>query len=102
MNPHAIARSLFATLTVTALLGGCTTTSINTDAAQRTNAALERLDQTPGASPPSAYHDRELRLWQDQPQYAALVDGLPPVKRMRLISAVAPAYPPFMRPVRKF
>jgi TonB family protein len=79
-----------------ALLGGCTTTSINTDAAQRANATLDNLDKADGPSPPSRYHDQEIRLWRDQPRYASLVDARP-VKRMRMISAAAPHYPPLLR-----
>jgi TonB family protein len=62
------------------------------DAPQRANTTLARLDEQ-GASPPSRYHDQEIRLWHDQPQYAALVDAPPPLKRMRMISASAPTYP---------
>lgn len=95
MNPNALAISLCAALTAPSLIGGCVTT-INTDAPQRANTALERLDQM-ASSPPSRYHDQEIRLWRDQPQYAALVDAPPPLKRMRMISAAAPAYPLLLR-----
>ena len=86
---------LLSAATLLLELNGCVTT-INTDAVERTNRTLETLDQTPGPPPPGRYHDQTLRLWQDQPQYAALVDARP-VKRMRLISAVSPAYPPLLR-----
>jgi TonB family protein len=96
MKPTAIALGLRAFLTLPPLIGGCTATTINTDAPQRANTTLARLDDQ-GDSTPSRYHDQEIRLWRDQPQYAALVDAPPPVKRMRMISAVAPAYPRWLR-----
>lgn len=96
MKPRLTGRTLLAMTAAAGLLAGCVTT-LNTDAVERTNAALEKLDHTPGPAPPGRYHDQTIRLWQDQPQYAALVDAPPPAKRMRLISAVAPAYPPLLR-----
>jgi TonB family protein len=96
MKSRGIDCSFFAAIAALGLLGGCTTTSINTDAAQRANATLDRLDQTDGPSPPGRYHDQQIRLWRDQPQYVSLVDARP-VKRMRMISAAAPRYPPFLR-----
>jgi TonB family protein len=73
---------------------GCTT-SVNSDAPQRANAVLAGLDQS-GASAPSQHHDQILRLWRDRPEYVALADATP-VKRMRMISAAAPTYPPLLR-----
>jgi TonB family protein len=95
-KPNEIAIRLFAVIGATLLVDGCTTTSINTDAAQRANATLEKLDQAEGAAAPSRYHDQETRLWRDRPQYATLVDAKP-VKRMRMISAAAPSYPTMLR-----
>jgi TonB family protein len=96
MKSSATAMSLCAVFSVSSLMGGCTTATINTDAPQRANTTLERLDER-GDSPPTRYHDQEIRLWHDQPQYALLVDAPPPVKRMRMISAAAPAYPLWLR-----
>jgi TonB family protein len=81
---------------VTALLQGCVVSRINPDATERANAAFERLDQTPSPSGRSKHYDQLQRLWQDQPQYARLLDT-DPVKRVRMISAVAPAYPTLLR-----
>jgi TonB family protein len=73
------------------LLSACYTSTINTDAAQRTNAALERLDRGESINSPAA-DDTERRLWADKPEYAALPE-LKYVKHMRVISAAAPKYP---------
>jgi TonB family protein len=72
-------------------LAGCYTSRINTDAPQRANATLEKteLGIAPAIqTPPSVLG----RLWQDKPQYVALV-GAKHVKEMRMISAAAPGYP---------
>jgi TonB family protein len=78
-----------------ALLTACTTSSINTDAPQRANAQLEQSDRD-GVPTPTRYADQSARLWNDKPQYAALV-GVKPLKNMRMISAAAPAYPTMLR-----
>jgi TonB family protein len=81
---------------VTALLQACVVSRINPDAAERANAYFEQLDRTPGPSERSKHYDQLQRLWQDQPQYVRLLDT-DPVKRVRMISAVAPAYPALLR-----
>jgi TonB family protein len=81
---------------VTALLQGCVVSRINPDATERANAYFEQLDRTPGPSERSKHYDQLRRLWQDQPQYVRLLDT-DPVKRVRMISAVAPAYPTLLR-----
>jgi outer membrane biosynthesis protein TonB len=88
MNP---AQSVASILAASWLLSACYTSSINSDAAQRTNAALDRMDRGEtfnlGVS-----DDQQRRLWADRPEYAALLSQ-PPVKRMRVISTAAPNYP---------
>jgi len=81
---------------VMAMFQGCIVSRINPDATERANAAFERLDQTPGPSGHSKHYDQLQRLWQDQPQFARLLDT-DPVKRVRMISAVAPSYPTWLR-----
>lgn len=81
---------------VSASLQGCVVSRINPDATERANAMFERLDQTPGPTGHSKHYDQLKRLWQDQPQYARLLD-IDPVKRVRMISAVAPHYPTLLR-----
>jgi TonB family protein len=95
IKPSAFPSGLVASV-VTALLSGCFVSRINPDATERANSFLEKLDQTPGPSVHSAYYDQLKRLWQDQPQYARLLD-IDPVKRVRMISAVAPTYPTWLR-----
>jgi TonB family protein len=56
-----------------------------------TNAKLAASEQR-GHTARSRYHDKLLRLWQDKPEYVALIDQQPP-KRMRVISAATPEYP---------
>jgi TonB family protein len=85
--------ALLASILAIALLPGCITTSINPDAVERANRTLERIE----ARGPLRYGEQEKRLWQDQPAYAALLDGLTPIKRVRLVSAVVPNYPPLLR-----
>jgi TonB family protein len=80
---------------VMASLPGCVISRINPDATERANAAYERFEQTPGTSH-SQYHDQLIRLWQDQPRYEKLIDAAP-IKRVRMISAVAPSYPALLR-----
>jgi TonB family protein len=86
-------------LAITLLLSGCYyTSSINTDAAQRTNAALEKYEQGIGAS--SSYSSEpQIRLWSDKPQYAGLPDAKH-LKEMHLISAVPPEYPYWLHVAR--
>jgi TonB family protein len=74
-------------------LSSCTT-NINTDAPQRANATLAKNDRE--GAPPDPYRDQSLRLWRDRPEYVAIIDA-PVVKRTRMISAVAPTYPLFLR-----
>lgn len=76
----------------TMILSACYTSSINTDAVQRTNAALQDADQGISSAPPFP-PDQIIRLWHDKPEYVALANAPPPAKRMRLISAVPPNYP---------
>lgn len=78
------------------LLQGCFVSTINPNAVQRMNASLDKLDENHGRWAPSRYEEEERRLWADKPQFAALVDFVP-VKRMRVISAVAPSYPTLLR-----
>ena len=80
----------------TFITSGCVYSTIeNTDFPQTSNAKLEKQDRQ-GTSEPSRYHDQSIRLWQDRPEYVALVDQTP-VKRLRIVSAVAPDYPPGLR-----
>jgi len=77
---------------ITLLLGGCYySSSINTDAARRTNASLEKNEHGIGVNPDYP-HDAVIRLWGDKPEYAALANAKH-VKEMRVISAVPPDYP---------
>jgi TonB family protein len=85
----------FIVVATAALVTGCAT-SVNSDAPQRANAVLEGLDDS-GASGSSKYHDQIDRLWRDRPEYVALADAPPPRKRIRMISAAAPVYPPVLR-----
>jgi TonB family protein len=87
---------LLVALVVTALLQACVVSRINPDATERANAYFENLDRTPGPSERSKHYDQLQRLWQDHPQYVRLLD-IDPVKRVRMISAVAPAYPTLLR-----
>ncbi len=83
---------LSSTLLVTLLLGGCYYSShINPDAAQRTNASLERDEGGTNVNPDYP-HDAVIRLWSDKPEYAVLANAKH-VKEMRVISAVSPDYP---------
>jgi TonB family protein len=77
---------------ITLLLSGCYySSSINSDAAQRTNASLERNERGISLNPDYP-HDAVIRLWTDKPEYAALANAKH-VKEMRVISAVPPVYP---------
>jgi TonB family protein len=93
---RAIPSGLLVATVATALLQGCVVSRINPDATERANAYFERLDRTPGPSTRSVHYDQLKRLWQDQPQYALLLDA-DPVKRVRMITAVAPRYPALLR-----
>jgi TonB family protein len=95
-KPSAFVAGFLVASMVTSLLSGCVVSRIDSDAVERANANFERLDQTPGHSGHSKYYDQLRRLWQDQPQYAQLLDT-DPVKRVRMISAVAPTYPTMLR-----
>ena len=96
IKPTASPTRFFLAALVAALLQGCVVSRINPDATERANAMFERLDQTPGPSRHSKHYDQLQRLWQDQPQYARLLD-IDPIKRVRMISAVAPHYPTLLR-----
>jgi TonB family protein len=66
--------------------------SINPDAAQRTNATLLKNELGTGSTPDTYPSEPQVRLWSDKPEYAGLPDAKH-LKEMRLISAVAPDYP---------
>jgi TonB family protein len=61
-------------------------------AADRLNAYWENLERHP-SSQNSPLHDLKVKLWQDQPEYAALIDDIPP-HRPRIITLVMPECPP--------
>src|SRR5258708_14081827 len=83
---------LSVTLVVSLLLGGWYYSShINPDAAQRTNASLERDEGGTNVNPDYP-HDAVIRLWSDKPEYAVLANAKH-VKEMRVISAGSPDYP---------
>jgi len=93
----AISRAI-TLLILSVLVQACSTASnINVDAPQRANATLTRLDQQKAPPVADRYRDQELRLWHDRPDFAALVDAPPPLHRMRMASAAAPAYPVLLR-----
>jgi TonB family protein len=74
------------------LTSGCTSDSkFANEWPAATNAKLAASEQQ-GHTGQSRYHEKLLRLWQDKPEYLALIDNQPP-KRMRVISAVTPEYP---------
>jgi TonB family protein len=79
-------------IAATTILGGCYTSSLQTDAVQRTNLALRDADQGI-SSGPEFPQDQIVRLWRDKPEYVALAKAPPPAKRMRVISAFPPDYP---------
>jgi TonB family protein len=74
----------------------CTVSSLNADATTRTNEALERWDQGIYKPGERSWVPEQARLWADRPQYTGLPDARP-VKRMRLVSAVAPKYPALLQ-----
>lgn len=81
-------------LSVGALLavGACAST-INPDAPQRANAALAAMERaSPTTESESGATEQLERLWHDKPEYLALLHHKP-VKRIRMISAVAARYP---------
>jgi len=92
MPATSLAKRLARLLAVASLLNACTGV-LRPDTTERINDYLERRDREHAPNPPSPYFESEKRLWQDEPQYVALLEGPPPAKRMRLISAVAPDYP---------
>jgi TonB family protein len=75
-------------------LTACVSSHIRGDAPQRVNAVMEKREQG-DVVPPSPYHDQILRLWRDKPDAEALLATK--AKRIRIISAVAPAYPLSLR-----
>jgi TonB family protein len=83
--------ALAITIATTINLSACYTSSLNPDAVQRANAALQEKDQ--GDSTQRLPNDQINRLWRDKQEYVALANAPPPVKRMQLISAVPPEYP---------
>src|SRR5579862_4409801 len=84
--------TLAMAIVTTVILGACYTSSLHTDAVQRTNSALQEQEQ--GIySTPRLPKDQLIRLWRDRPEYVALANAPPPAKRIRLISAVPPKYP---------
>jgi TonB family protein len=79
-------------MAATMILSACYTSSLRTDAVQRTNSVLQDADQGISSSA-ELPQDQIVRLWRDKPDYVALANAPPPAKRMRLISAFAPKYP---------
>lgn len=75
-------------------LTACLSSNFRGDVPASVNAEMDRreLGNDPGTGP---YHDQILRLWRDKPDAAALLATKP--KRIRIISAVAPAYPMMLR-----
>jgi TonB family protein len=84
--------TLVVPMAATTILSACYTSSLRTDAVQRTNSALQDADLGI-SSGPDLPQDQIVRLWRDRPEYVALVNAPPPAKRMRLISAFPPKYP---------
>jgi TonB family protein len=84
--------TLAIAIAATIILSACYTSSLRTDAVQRTNSALQEQDQGIDSTP-NLPKDQIMRLWRDKPEYVALTNAPPPAKRMRLISAVPPRYP---------
>jgi TonB family protein len=84
--------ALAIAIATTINLSACYTSSVNPDAVQRANAALQEKDQGIDSTP-QLPNDQINRLWRDKQEYLALANAPPPAKRMRLISAVPPEYP---------
>jgi TonB family protein len=84
--------TLAITMATTINLSACYTSSLNSDAVQRANAALQEKDQGIDSTPRLS-NDQINRLWRDKQEYMALANAPPPAKRMRLTSAVPPEYP---------